>query len=107
MVYYDYGQGRHVSSTPTIISDIRAHVANWRQFKKATTEWTILSISTFLMRFVIVVAGIVTALWYGVARHGWGRDQYFLISLGALIPIMFLWFLVERAAWNHDLRTGG
>ena len=63
------------------------------------------AILTFLMRFVIIIASVITSLWYGVVRHGWTKNEYFLISLAVLIPIILLWFLVERAAWNHDLRS--
>lgn len=107
MVYYDYGQGRYVCSTPTIIPDIRAHIANWRRFQRATKAWPVLSIVAFLTRFAIVFAGIIVALWYGVARHGWTQGEYYLISCVVLLPILFLWFLVERVAWNLDLRKKG
>ena len=63
--------------------------------------------SYFLLALRHTDCGVVAALWYGVALHGWSKDQYFLIGLGAVIPIMFLWYLVERAAWNHDLRRKG
>jgi hypothetical protein len=107
MVYFDYSQNRYVCSTPTVIPDIRAHLANWRHFRRATRTWPVLSIVTFLMRFLILIAGLVAALWYGVARNGWTRDQYYLISGGVLIPILFFWFILERMAWNHDLRRKG
>jgi len=96
-----------VCSTPTLIPDIRAHLANWRRFQRATKPLPVLSILTFLTRFLIMIAGVVTALWYGVARHGWTEGHYYLISLAVMLPIVFLWFLVERIAWNHDLRRKG
>jgi hypothetical protein len=107
MVYFDYGQNRYVCSAPSVIPDIRAHVANWRQFRRATSTWPILSIGTFHMRFFLMIASVVGALWYGVARHGWTKNQYFLTSFAVLIPILFLWFIVERVAWNHELRRKG
>jgi hypothetical protein len=107
MVYFNYSQNRYVCSTPTVIPDIRAHVANWRQFRRATRSWPVVSTSTFLMRFVIIIGGVVGALWYGVARHGWTGTNYYLTSFAVLIPILFLWFILERIAWNHDLRRKG
>jgi hypothetical protein len=107
MVYFDYRQNRYVASTPTLIPDIRAHVANWRQFRRATGIWPVLSVATFLTRFLIMIAGVVAALWYGVARHGWTRGQYYLTSFAVLIPTLFFWFILERIAWNHDLRSKG
>ena len=109
MVYFDFSQNRYVSSQPTLIPDIRAHLANWRQFRRATRGWPILSMITFLLRFVIMISGVVATLWYGVARHDWTKDEdeYFLIPLAVLIPILILWYLVERIAWNRDLRRKG
>jgi hypothetical protein len=104
MVYWD-GQ-RYVSSKPVVIPDIREHVTNWRRFRRLTGAWPILSIATYLLRFVIIVATVIAALWYGVARHAWTRDQYFLSCL-VLIPILFCWFRVERMAWNRELRERG
>ena len=107
MVYFDYSQGRFVPSTPSVIPDIRAHVANWNHFRRATQRWPTLSIVTFLLRFVLAVAGAGFAVWYGLVLHDWSRDQYYLYSLGALIPVLFCWYLIERAAWNRDLRVAG
>jgi hypothetical protein len=60
MVYWD-GQ-RYVSSKPVLIPDIRKHVTNWRRFRRLTGAWPILSIATYLLRFVIITAGVVAAL---------------------------------------------
>jgi hypothetical protein len=59
------------------------------------------------MRFVIIIAGVIASLWYGVARHGWTGNQYYVISFVVLIPICIAWFLLERVAWNYDLRRKG
>jgi uncharacterized membrane protein len=107
MVYFDRAQNRYVCSNPTLIPDVRAHLANWRQFHKATKTWPILSIATFLLRFVIMVSGIIASLWYGVARENWTKDEYLLISLAVIIPVLFTWFLLERLAWNYDLHRKG
>jgi hypothetical protein len=104
MVYWD-GK-RYVSSKPVLIPDIRNHVTNWPRFRRLTGAWPILSIATYLLRFVIIMAGMFAALWYGVARHGWTKEQYFLLSFLALIPILFCWFLVERMAWDVSLHWG-
>jgi len=44
-----------------------------------------------------------------MALHGmgWTEGHHYLISLAVMLPIVFLWFLVERIAWNHDLRRKG
>jgi membrane protein YdbS with pleckstrin-like domain len=104
MVYFDYSQNRYVASAPALVPDVRAHLANWRQFYKATKTWPVLSIIAFLLRFVILIAAVIASLFYGFVREDWSRDKTFLIFLGILIPALILWYLVERAAWNHDLR---
>jgi hypothetical protein len=105
MVHFDYSQNRYVASNPTLIPDVRAHLANWRRFQKATKTWPVLSIATFLLRFVIIVAAVIALLWYG-DRQAWTKNEYLLTSFG-LLPIALLWFLLERVAWNHDLRRKG
>ena len=107
MVYFDYGQNRYVCSTPTVIPDIRAHLANWRQFRKATGSWPLLSITTFLARFLIMIVGITAVLWCGAARHDWTKGQFFLVTFVVLVPVLIVWFLIERTAWNRDLRRKG
>jgi hypothetical protein len=104
MVYWD-GQ-RYVSRAPTLIPDIRAHVANWSQFKKVAKSWPLLSIATFITRFIIMIGGVVAGLAYSV-RHDLTKGQGFLVCLAALLPVLFVWLVVERVAWNHDLRQKG
>ena len=105
MVYWN-GQ-RYVPSAPTFIPDVRAHLANWQRFRTLTSTWPLLSIVAYLLRFIIMIAGVVVALWYGVRGHGWGKGQYYLTSLAVVIPVLFLWFILERKAWNRDLQRGG
>lgn len=107
MVYFDYSQNRYVSSAFTVIPDIRAHAANWQQFRRLTGTWPILSIFTFLIRFVLITAIATFCVWYGLARHGWTGNQYYLMAIGIGIPLTGLWFIAERCAWNHDLRRKG
>lgn len=56
---------------------------------------------------MIILSVFIAAIWYGVALHDWTKGEYFLVSLGVLFPILVVWFLVERLAWNHDLRRKG
>lgn len=104
MVYWD-GQ-RYVSRTPTVIPDIRIHLENWREFNKVTRSWPVLSIAAYAMRFVIMIGGVVFALWYAI-HHDLTKGQGALIGLVVSLPALFGWFLVERAAWNHNLRQRG
>jgi len=104
MVNWD-GQ-RFVSRTPTLIPDIRVHVANWAQFKKAANTWPILSIVTYVTRFIIMVGGVIAGVVYSI-RHDLTKGQGFLVCLAGLLPVVFGWFILERIAWNHDLRQKG
>jgi len=55
------------------------------------------------MRFVIIVSCVIAVLWYGV-YHDWDKNHIFLVYFAIVIPVIFLWYLLERMAWNHDLR---
>ncbi|MFZ0300043.1 MAG: hypothetical protein WAM13_16945 [Candidatus Sulfotelmatobacter sp.] len=90
----------------TLISDVRTHSENWRRFKRATGAWPAISIATYIMRFLLIVGGVVLGIWYQV-RHDLTKGQGFLIYLAVLLPVVFIWFIVEHIAWNHDLRRKG
>ena len=116
MVFWD-GQ-RYVAAKPTLIPDIPVHLANWRRFRKLTGEWPILSILMYVLRFaekskypkhgaIIMIAGVVIALWHGVAGHGWSKGQYYLSAFAVVMPLLIVWFILERRAWNRDLQQYG
>jgi hypothetical protein len=102
MTYWD-GQRR----ARTFVPDVRSHLAMWRRFREKTGVWPLLSITTYLLRFILMGAGVVAIVWYGNANHGWTRGQGALAALLLMVPILFLWFIVERVAWNHDLCETG
>ena len=103
MVYFDYSQNRHVCSTPSFIPRLQAYRANWLLFRKATGTWPLLSIVAFIYRYLITIIALITFVKYTTARHG--LKSLFLHRFVVLIFIASVWFLVERLAWSHDLRT--
>lgn len=105
MVYFDYSQNRYVCSKPSLIPRLRAYRANWRLFHKATGTWPVLSIGVFTFRCGIVIIALITFLKYATARHG--LKSLFFRRFVILILIASAWFLVERVAWNYDLRRKG
>jgi len=88
------------------IPNIRSHAANWAQFKKSTSVWPVLSITVYVLRFVIVIGGAVSAVQYAV-RHDLTKNQGLFYLLVVLVPSIFAWLFVERAVWNHELREHG
>jgi ABC-type uncharacterized transport system permease subunit len=84
-----------------------SHAAVWRRFKNQTGGWPVLSIATYALRFILLLAGMVTIVWYGDVIHGWTRQQVGLAFALVLAPVVFIWFIIERMAWNHDLRKAG
>lgn len=102
MLYYDPNRKRWaLSGRP--IADTRARLANWRKFKSATGYWPYTSIAALVMRYVLVLAIAGVAGWYGLQRD-WSVGDFFLVVIAAGAPTMFVWFMVERIAWTHDLR---
>ena len=104
MVFWN-GQ-RFESGAPTLIPDIRIHVENWRQFRKVSGAWPALSIKGYATRFAIMIGGVITVLVYA-GRHDWTKGRGFMVCLAVLLPVLFGWFIVERAAWNRDLQRKG
>jgi len=99
MTYSDGWRGQ------TPIPDVRSHVANWSHFKHRTGVWPVLSITTYIMRYIIMIVGVLFAIRFAI-QHNLTKDQG-LIPLAAVTPIIYIWFFVERAAWNRDLRQKG
>jgi ABC-type uncharacterized transport system permease subunit len=84
-----------------------AHAAVWRRLKNQTGSWPVLSIATYALRFILLLARMVTIVWCGDVIHGWTRHQVGLAFAIILAPVVFIWFIIERMAWNHDLRKAG
>jgi hypothetical protein len=93
-------------SARTLFSDIRVHVDNWRRFHKAARTWPVISIATYVLRFLLIVGCVVLGIWYQV-RHDLTKGQSLLIYLAVLLPVIFIWFIVEQLAWNRDLLQKG
>jgi hypothetical protein len=104
MVFWD-GQSYRPSS-PTLIPDVRAHVGNWRRFEKATGVWPVLSIAAYATRYFLMIVGVSCAVWYA-ERRNLTKGQGLLVCLAALVPVLFGLFILERVAWNHELRQKG
>lgn len=83
--------------TRTLYSDVRAHTENWRRFKNATTKWPVISITTYVGRFFLILGGVVLGIWYEV-HHDLTKGQAFLVCLVVLLPAILIWFAVEHVA---------
>jgi len=90
----------------TLVADIRTHVTNWRRFKKATRTWPVISITAYVLRFFLIITGVILAIWYE-ARHDLTKGQSSLVYLAVLLPVILTWFIAEQIAWNRDLRQKG
>lgn len=86
---------------------ISAHPTIWRRFKDQTGSWPVLSITTYALRFILLLAGMGAIIWYGDVIRGWTRHQVGLAFALILAPVLYVWFIIERIAWNHDLRKAG
>jgi hypothetical protein len=90
----------------TLVADIRNHAANYRRFRRVTKAWPVISIATYIGRFFLIIGGIILGIGYEV-RHDFTKGQSSLFCLVVIVPAVLVWFIVETAAWNHDLRQKG
>jgi len=88
-----------------LVPDLRDHVANWSRFKKKTGGWPALSITTYVMRFMLMIGGLISASWYGAFHLS--KTQVGVTCLVVLLFVFIVWSIVERSAWNRDLRRTG
>jgi len=93
-------------SVRTLTADVRTHLANWRLYKKAAKIWPIISITTYVARFFLIIFGILVVIWCEVHK-GLTKGEGFLALLVLVLPAIFAWMIVEQFAWNHDLRQKG
>ena len=66
-----------------------------------------LSMAMFLLRFVLIAAGAVGGVWYGLAGHHWTGTRYYVTLFAVGLPVLFIWSILERKVWNYDLRRNG
>lgn len=90
----------------TFAVDIRDHVSNYRRFKEVSSVWPVVSIATYVARFVVLLAVIIAGIWYGESRRLSRADSSLLFFIVA-VPVVLVWFAVETAGWNYDLRRTG
>jgi hypothetical protein len=100
MTYLDGWKGE------TPIPDARSHVANWTLFRHRARVWPTLSIATYIIRFAILIGGVIYAVRYKM-QNGLAKNQGLFVFLVLLVPLVFIWLFVERAVWNHELRERG
>jgi hypothetical protein len=102
-----YWGGQGYRPGPTIVPNVRRHVLVWRQFRKASGVWPTLSIVSFVMRFVIGIAGGILCSVYA-DRHDLTKVQGELVGFAFLLAVFIAWFVVvELSVWNYDLRRAG
>jgi hypothetical protein len=85
----------------------RSHAAVWRRFRAQTGGWPVLSILVYAFRFIVLLAGMGAIIWYGDVIHGWTRHQVGFAFVLILAPLLYAWSIIERMAWNNDLRKTG
>jgi protein-S-isoprenylcysteine O-methyltransferase Ste14 len=89
-----------------VIADVRTHAANWREVERRTGSNPQASIALYLMRFVLILAGIASAAWYWL-KHDWTLVQGLLICVPGMLGFLVIWTTLERRTWNSELRSKG
>ena len=63
-----------------------------------------LSIVSFVMRFVILIVGAILCTAYA-DKNNLTREHGSLVSIAVLLAIFIFWYVVvELNVWNYDLR---
>ena len=78
-----------------VVADIRTHTANWREFERRTGLAPRASIALYLLRFVLILAGLGVALWYWL-KHDWTLGHGLAICVPAALCFLVIWTSLER-----------
>jgi hypothetical protein len=94
-------------SPRTLTAPFRSHVTLWRRYKNRIGSWPILSMATYALRYILLLLAVGAIILYGNLIHGWTRHQIGFAFAVILGPVLYAWFIIERIAWNQDLRKAG
>lgn len=95
-----------LSSIKGVITDIRKHAANWREFECRVGSLPRASIVLYVLRYVLVIAGMGFAVWRGL-KEQWTFGHWLLICVPIALGFLVLWTTLERRTWNRELRMKG
>jgi hypothetical protein len=98
--------GNRLSAIKGSIADIRTHIGNWRAFKRRTGAQPKASMALYVLRFVLILAGVAAVFWYAI-RDEWTWSRGLAICLPITLGFLIVWTTVERRVWNQDLRSRG
>jgi Flp pilus assembly protein TadB len=79
-------------------------MTTFREFRRRTGSWPLLSMSTHFARYVLMLAIISLVFWYG-RQHPDSPGQAMLAFLVAAPLFILLWTVLESFVWNYELRA--
>lgn len=85
------------------IEELSSRNAVFREYKRRTGNWPVLSMAAYFGRFVLMLAAISFLFWYG-RLHPANVNRITIYFFAAFLAGIFIWNVLESLAWNYDLR---
>jgi hypothetical protein len=92
---------------PRIVRDGTATLRKWKEFRRQTGEWPVLSITASLFAVAVLVVGGGFLIWYS-EEHQWSKNRFAVVLIAALLPFVLGWgwiqdkiYLSERQRVRH------
>lgn len=103
---YNFRMAGAGSGQSTSVVDIPKRGEIYRRFKALTGTWPVYSVVFYAGRFVLMLGIISFLFWYG-HFHSTEANRITLYALIGMLPVIFLWNVLEIFVWNYELRRRG
>jgi hypothetical protein len=85
------------------LRDWAATVRKWKEFKRETGTWPLLSIVASTLHTLGFAVVAVFLIWYS-EEHRWSDNHFVLILLVVLLPYVFAWAWLQNKIYLVELR---
>jgi hypothetical protein len=85
------------------LRDWAATIRKWKEFRRETGTWPLLSIVASSLHTMGYVVGVVFLIWYS-EKHRWSNNHFALILLVVLLPYVFVWAWFQNKIYLSELR---
>jgi drug/metabolite transporter (DMT)-like permease len=65
-------------------------VRKWKEFRRQTGHWPLLSIAASLFQIIVFVVGGGFLIWYS-GEHHWTKNRFALILVAVVVHFVLMW----------------
>src|SRR5882762_7881466 len=92
-----------IYSITTSLRDSAATIRKWKEFRRETGTWPVLSIVASSLRIIGFVVGGAFLIWFS-EKHRWSKNHFALILLAVVLPYVFAWAWLQDKIYLGEIR---